>query len=644
MVEQKSTKSRFGASRRNRPQSGRGKADDRSPTSTAPRQGEAVTLSAVRNAFGIDNAKQLAVEETVRYFVPQGDFKRLFVAKNHILIGSRGSGKTTWVRMLAHDHVMLASENPGARNEYAREALRKNLIGIYVPASAAFAGDLKNKPWQTEAEAEEYFVWRLNLHACSALTHILQTCIAQYEPDNRRHPQIQMDICKELSQTWTEGAESRTTYEGLRLLLTGMELQHQLELRRRRVSPLPSARYTDHFDTELLLPLRHCLNVVKTKLAIPSNAVWMICLDEVEYLTELHHRILNTQIRSASGDLVFKIATMPFAHRTLATNLGDPIREGNDFEYIYVDREPVDSRGAQAEGEFLRFARELFKLRVAPRPAQVEGLTLRGLLGPSPLLDDKKLQSPEEMSGFMLLLEKHANQATLIRAARLQGTAKFRDEIVRKMHGALLLRDAISRKQGNSKLRIFSGEAIIIRCCDGNARRLMRVINSMMQRLAVGQHDQWQLPIDAAVQNDVLETLARDTLNRTQSEPPEGEITASYLNAIGRYMRWSFASSQKRLGTDQITSVQITESDGTNAQLFIKQAIQLSLMIPSRGLSITSPDEMCIGVFHLSFLFAPLFRLLPRRNDAVRLARVLAHAAEIGDSGIRRQQSLLEDL
>lgn len=186
------------------------------------------------------------------------------------------------------------------------------------------------------------------------------------------------------------GEKTCQTFEELRLALSAVELRHQAELRRRRTSSTPGDPYEDHFDTDLMLPLRHSINLLKSLVTLPPNAVWMICLDEVEYLTEAHHRILNTQMRAASGDLVFKIATMPFAHHTLATNLGDPVREGNDFEYIYVDREPIDSRGTQVEGAFLAFAREMFQRRVLFRSPQFQGLTLKTLLGASPLIDERR--------------------------------------------------------------------------------------------------------------------------------------------------------------------------------------------------------------------------------------------------------------
>jgi len=544
--------------------------------------------------------------------------------------------------MMAHDHVKLAATDKSARFEYARDALRRNLIGIYIPASAAFAGDLRNKPWQTEEEAENYFVWRLNLHSCSALTYIIESCVEQYIKERTARLSAVLDICESLSRAWTgQNEEPASTPQGLRLKLSKVEMHHQSALRRKATGSSSDAPYFDYFNVDLLLPLKHAINVVTERLHIPEDAVWMICLDEVEYLTKLHHRILNTQIRSSSGNLVFKVATMPFAHHTLATNVGDPVREGNDFEYVYVDHESIDSRGNQIEGEFLRFARELFSHRWASRAPELATLTLRDLLGLSPLLDDKPVQTAAERERFMQLLRRHANPATVARAERLQHTAKFKNEIVRKMNGALFLRDAVEKSHGNSRMRIYSGETVVVRCADGNPRRLMRIINALLQKLTLNEKTGAALiPIDAAVQNEVLERIARDTLSRTQSEPPHGHITSSMLNSIGTFMRWNFGNSKRRIGTDQITSVEIRSEDGPIAQQFIKQAIQLSLMIPARVVPFSVGDQDCVGTFHLACLFAPHFKILPRRNDSIRLPRALSHSEHVGDQTIQR--SLLE--
>jgi len=575
------------------------------------------------HAFGIDNAKQLPVEQAVNYFVPPKEFLTLLVPKNHILLGSRGSGKTTWVRALAYDHVSLAASDSSSHGAYARDAIARHLIGIYVPASAAFTGDLRNKPWQTEQEAEEYFTWRLNIHSCAALTHIIDACIKQYASRDQLKPQLQYDICRTLSKAWTGGKQSFTSYEGLRLALSELELEHLAAIRRIRTSSIPVQIESDHFHTDLFLPLRHAIRAIRAHLKMPADAVWMLCLDEVEYLSEAHHRILNTQLRSASEDLVFKIATMPFAHHTLATNLNDSVREGHDFEYVYVDREPIDSHGGQGQDQFLAFARSIFSRRISHRNDSLKGVTLGTLLGASELLDEKRNAQKFDHEKYMELLRRHANPATVARAERLAGTHKFQSEIYRKLNGALLLREALHNATGNTSPRIYSGETLIVRCSDGNPRRLMRLINLLIQRLEFNSAGRPVLPIDQGAQNSVVESLGRETLTRTQSEPPYGEQTAKYLEVIGKYMNWAFLA--RRVGTDQTTSVEIYEDDGPVAQRFIKQAIQLSLMIPAKDVPIKTPNYTCTGIFHLSFLFAPLFGVLPRRNRSVRLSRVLNH-------------------
>lgn len=592
----------------------------------------------VKSVFGIDNAKQLPRSDAVKYFIPQQNFAQLFSAKNHILLGSRGSGKTTWIRMMAHDHVKLAAKNSNTRFSYARDALRDNLIGIYIPASAAFAGDLKNKPWQTEQEQEEYFVWRLNLHSCSALTHIIESCVEQYVENRAARLEAVLDICHALSAQWDgSDRDPASTPQGLRLRLSSVEMAHQLALRKRTVGNADAEPHVDYFSVDLLEPLKYAIQVISERLSVPEGAVWMVCLDEVEYLTPLHHRILNTQIRTASGNLVFKLATMPFAHHTLATNIGDPVREGNDFEYVYVDHEAIDSRGNQAESDFLRFARELFQHRIASRAPKLGSLTLKDLLGPSPLIDDRPTQFAGDREKFMQLLRRHANPATVTRAERLQNSEKFKSEIVRKMNGALFLRDAIDGSHGNSRMRVYSGELLVVRCSDGNPRRLMRIINALIQKMVFDERRGVALiPIEPAAQNEVLERIARDTLNRTQSEPPEGQITHAFLSAIGAFMRWNFSSSHRRIGTDQVTSVEIRSEDGPRAQQFIKQAIQLSLMIPAKAVPFSVGNQDCVGTFHLAFLFAPYFRILPRRNDSVRLPRVLSHSEQITDTSVQR--------
>lgn len=579
-------------------------------------------------AFEEDNAKQLSIESTVAYFVPPKEFKDLFSRSNHILLGSRGSGKTTWVRMLAHDHVLLASRQPGVAYEYARSALEQNMIGIYIPTNIGLVGSLKNKPWQTEEKAELFFQWRLNVHSCAALLPVIRSCIEHYLHDDTQKALAELRICRALAEHWSadKNASDCRTIESLSFLLSQVETERLNSISRARASGQSTDTSADYFDNELFQPLIFAIRTISYHVGIPSSATWMVCIDEAEYLTEEHHRILNTLLRTASGDLVFKIATMPFAHHTLATNIGDPVREGHDFKYIFVDQIPIDSRGSSTEAAFLKFAREVFKRRSSRLSQTGAKITLTEMLGPSHLLDEKTVEEGDELDELMNLLSRYSNENTYQRAYRLfnEDKKKLRNEILRKMHGALLLRQALDERVGNHKSKIYSGENVVVRCSDGNPRRLMRLLNAMLKRLEQHSDGAIHYPLSPAIQNEVLVTIGRDALSRVQSEPPCGAMTHKILNTIGNYMAETF--HRKRIGTDFVTSISVSVSDGDYVQSFVKQAVQLSLLTPAVENARNGPAGPCEGVFHLAFLFAPLFGLLPRRNKSQRLPQLLANA------------------
>jgi hypothetical protein len=598
-------------------------------------------VATVVKAFEVDNAKQLTIEKTVRYFVPPSNFANLLTGKNHILLGSRGSGKTTWVRMLAHDHIVLAAKQKGKAYDYARDALERDVIGIYVPTNIGLVGSLKNKPWQDEHSAEAFFQWRLNLHSCAALIPIIRSCIVNYIHDPVDRKIAELEVCNELSKMWSGDTSKITTLESLRLLLAQIETKRVNLIALRRARQESMQDLNDYFDSELFSPIRYAMEVLTFHIGIPTEAQWMICIDEAEYLTVAHHRILNTHLRTAAGNLVFKIATMPFAHHTLATNTNEPVRNGHDFEYVYVDQVPIDSRGAQDNAEFLRFAREVFHRRLQEQSIDFKSLTLNQLLGSSPLIDEKTVDTKAEIDEFMSLLLRHANDSTKARAKRLLDTdlSRFRNEILRKMHGALLLRDALQNNTGNSKLRVYAGEAMVVRCADGNARRLVRLLSALSKKLILNKNPDSNIsyPLDRGLQNEVLESIARDTLSRVQSEPPHGMQTYKYLMAIGTYMQNIF--SARRLGSDFVSSIEIQASDNIDLQNFVKQSVQLSLLTPSGTNMHNGTNAPCEGVFHLAFLFAPMFGLLPRRNKAQRLPDILAKISS-GEAETRIQTVL----
>src|SRR5688572_26739899 len=90
-----------------------------------------------RNLFEVENARNLTRDEVVRTFVPPQAFWRLLSAKHHVLLGSRGSGKTAIAKMLSHDHL---SRWDAPRAKAA--IFSKAFVGMYVPTRLEWVGGL----------------------------------------------------------------------------------------------------------------------------------------------------------------------------------------------------------------------------------------------------------------------------------------------------------------------------------------------------------------------------------------------------------------------------------------------------------------------------------------------------------------------
>src|SRR5262245_38163022 len=150
-----------------------------------------------RDLFEIENARNLTRDELVSTFIPTQSFWRLLSAKNHIVLGSRGSGKTALAKMISHDHLTRLSDQ---RAQTATSL--PPLVGIYVPTKLEWVGGLKNKPWQSEREQEEFFQWRLNLSTCLAFLVTLRNCLDTYVNDVGQRARQESEIAHELARSW----------------------------------------------------------------------------------------------------------------------------------------------------------------------------------------------------------------------------------------------------------------------------------------------------------------------------------------------------------------------------------------------------------------------------------------------------------
>ena len=572
-----------------------------------------------RNLFEIENARNLTRDEVVQTFVPTETFWRMLSAKNHVLLGSRGSGKTALAKMLSHDHLSRLPEQ-----KVMDAVAAKAFIGLYVPTRLEWVGGLRNKPWQTESEKEHYFRWRLNIATCLSFLVAAESCLQFYESDESARIRSERSLCQSLSAAWAYDKRI-DSIAGLRQYLETVEHQKQIQLARQCAGltrPEDQPIGVD-FDIDLFAPLRRAMTAATEIFSLPENTAWLLCLDEAEFLDNDHQRILNSHMRAHSGNLFFKLTTVPYSHH-LETTTPMPVDPGHDFEYVYLDRDPVFLERTRYERGRIgtSFARKLFSKRAAVSGEQFARVTVHDLLGNSEILDprpeDWKPDSPN-----MKLLAQYASPETIDRATKMQGKPEFMSQIGRKLHGALILRHKVASLKGRTSLDVYSGATMAMRCGDSNPRRLIRIFNAML--LAA----RWRTsvegtfndrPIEPDKQTQILVRLSDDILSATQSEPQVGAELFHLITMIGEYMRHSL--HEMPITTDQISSIWIDDKIPQSEWRLIARAVALGLLYPS--VNQNNPDELPVkqGTFHLSYALAPHFRILPRRGKARSLSTI----------------------
>lgn len=575
-----------------------------------------------RNLFEILNARNLSLEEMVNTFVTTRAFWSLFTAKNQIILGARGSGKTALVKMVSHNHLSRL------KSPKAHEIIRsKAFIGIYLPTNIEWVSGLKNKPWQSEEEKENEFQWRLNVSSCLSFINTARSCLDNYVEDRVEKALIEEDICKDLTSHWLDSDKEYNTFTKLQISLIDLQDHKKIQVSRLRING-KLRENEEHvgvaFHTDLFSPIRRGINLISKALNFPQETLWFICLDEAEFLEPMHHRILNSHMRSDSGNVLFKITTTPYVHHTLDTNTGSPVEEGHDFEYVYIDKDPI-LKGMERDVGTYNFASKVFKKRDESSLKIFKDISLNKLLGPSLMLE-KKRSFWEIDSHEFKLLQKYSSETTIERAKRLlSDKIRFSDQISRKIHGALLLREAVENLKGQRNLDIYSGDLMAVRCSDGNPRRLIRIFNSYLSKIRwnkLRKRDEYY-SIPPEEQTKILNAFSSSILLRTKSETKVGRKLFSFINKIGLYMKDRLYNYP--LSTNQVTSINIDDKVSDEDWNLIKRAVDLGLLYPN--INFNHPDKLPVreGKFHLAYVLSPHFKLLPRRGRDVALATVLEY-------------------
>lgn len=444
-----------------------------------------IFMKPIDNFFHTYNARHLNPSEVAKSFIYSENFEKL-IQKNHSLIlGARGCGKTTLMKMLTLP-ALTAWEGEMA------ERIKTKIPFYAVYISTDIYWDVKNQTYSTQLQRFPKFshlvsVFSVNVNVFKALCDTFKNIITYELLSDDEDKEI--ELCRLLIKAW-------------KLPLVVPKLSYVVDALNERIDVVnqliqhvifncaddSEINEHDFFNLSFESSIEYIIPIFERIYGLPPNKKWALCFDELEFAPIWLQQKLFTSLRSRTQYIIYKLSSSPILPRELEKSLQHEYgaSPGNDVEMIKM--------WSSKENE--TFSRKLIEFLLKER-----GIELRAdeYFGTNEIYN-KTHESYVKGSSFhkemMELVSKDDSFRDFLKDYNVDvsnpvpANDRQKDTIFRKIKPIVYYRnfyiDENSKESGKVKYRgrktgeLYSGIEVLSKVCDGNPRWLIGTINSLL--------------------------------------------------------------------------------------------------------------------------------------------------------------------
>lgn len=289
------------------------------------------------NIVNTYNARYLEPKQVADKFIYSESFQILLNNTNTIILGARGCGKTTLMKMLTVPALH-------SWNHEKAEKIKKEIPFYAVYVSTDIYWDAKNKIKENQLNNFENFAnkiskFSVNHNVFYALCVTFQS-ILDYEnlcnPSEKEKKEI--ELCQYLIDNWRlERTIPLIQYvkEAIRKRISEVNIQIQKIIF--NYSDFDSALEEEYFNFDFDSSISYLVEIFGRIFNLPPEKKWALCFDELEFAPKWLQEQLYTSLRSRNDQkMLYKVSSSPILPKELeGIFISDySPTEGNDLDLI----------------------------------------------------------------------------------------------------------------------------------------------------------------------------------------------------------------------------------------------------------------------------------------------------------------------
>jgi hypothetical protein len=581
------------------------------------------------NLYETFNARNYTPGQVAATFITNPDYEDLWRNEHTVVLGPRGSGKTTLFKMLTVQALYSwdTAFAKGLRN-------RRPFTAIYVPTDMHWHHQLKH--------AQEHLIFApkfSNAASRAAVTTSVLLAVAKTFQDRLAYEspsaaEKETELCKALFKEWllpqvlplldlvTLGLKSRIAE--IRRLINQVAFQKLTD---------PEIHPPDYFHLDYFASMDVACSWFDSLFKLTQSPKWALCFDELELAPPWLQSLAFSQQRSSEEKYLVKLSTSPLPSMLGTTEA----RPKQDLRLIAIWNYP----GRRSDDFAENLARSVLSRRLERNVSPQE------LFGTSELIlqaeegVEKYTRGSAEWRLFRDLSAWDPSVKTLLTRAGLDPADPFtsdisiRDSLLRKAKPVAVLRSAFLKPQSHGRVSlrsrklatIYFGKEAIYRVSDGNPRRLIGILGDLAAKVTCDDAGNIRR-LAPNEQAEVIERASKQFQGYVHALP-EGTVVlgehtldlATLVKAIGTYFRQRLLGPEFPL--DPVGSFRVDSNLNDKVVELLRLGVYHGAIVHVDPVPDTIETSLRGKRFRLSYMLAPSHRLPLTLYEPVSLSLIL---------------------